>query len=376
MKIVYLSNFFNHHQKYLADELYSILGENNYYFIETVELPQEKRILGYEELTAPYLYKYNKSSQCSIDTIILEADAVIFGEAPISLIKKRSSQGKLILRDDERLYKSVSRYIKWPIYTYKSLFFNQGYLLCASAFGCRDYALSGMKTERCFKWGYFPETIEYNSISSIIAAKQFNDEQMHVDISILWVSRLIKWKHPEAAIELAEQLIHSGVNFVLSIIGAGPMEEWLKTQIEIRDLKQCIHFLGAMSPKEVRTHMEINDIFIFTSDRNEGWGAVLNESMNSACAVVASEKIGSVPYLIKDGKNGLVFKNKDWDDLCTKVKWLIDNPEERAAMGASAYDTITTIWNSKIAAHNLVQLIEAILYGKINRIVEGPCSHA
>ena len=49
--------------------------------------------------------------------------------------------------------------------------------------------------------------------------------------------------------------------------------------------------------------MEKSEIFLFTSDKGEGWGAVLNESMNSACAVVASHAIGSVPFLLKDGEN-------------------------------------------------------------------------
>jgi glycosyltransferase involved in cell wall biosynthesis len=45
-------------------------------------------------------------------------------------------------------------------------------------------------------------------------------------------------------------------------------------------------------------------VFIFTSDRNEGWGAVLNEAMGSGCAVVAADLIGSVPYLIEHKKMG------------------------------------------------------------------------
>lgn len=51
-----------------------------------------------------------------------------------------------------------------------------------------------------------------------------------------------------------------------------------------------------MKASEVRSYMEKADIYLFTSDFNEGWGAVLNESMNSGCAVVASHAIGSVPF--------------------------------------------------------------------------------
>ena len=57
--------------------------------------------------------------------------------------------------------------------------------------------------------------------------------------------------------------------------------------------------------------MEKTGIFLFTSDRQEGWGAVLNEAMNSGCAVVASHLIGAVPFLKKKKKNGLVYSSGD-----------------------------------------------------------------
>ena len=36
----------------------------------------------------------------------------------------------------------------------------------------------------------------------------------------------------------------------------------------------------------------------------EGWGAVVNEAMNSGCAVVADHMIGAAPWLIRQGENG------------------------------------------------------------------------
>ena len=45
--------------------------------------------------------------------------------------------------------------------------------------------------------------------------------------------------------------------------------------------------MGALKPADVRKEMERADIFLFTSDYKEGWGAVLNEAMNARCAIVA-----------------------------------------------------------------------------------------
>jgi len=123
--------------------------------------------------------------------------------------------------------------------------------------------------------------------------------------------------------------------------------------------------------------MEKADIFLFTSDYNEGWGAVLNESMNSGCAVVASHAIGSVPFLIRDNKNGLIYRNGDNEDLFQKVKYLIENPKERERIGRNAYFTLKELWNADLAAERFLSLVEDLMHqNKSTRFSDGPCSPA
>jgi glycosyltransferase involved in cell wall biosynthesis len=122
--------------------------------------------------------------------------------------------------------------------------------------------------------------------------------------------------------------------------------------------------------------MEESEIFLATPDQNEGWGATINESMNSGCAVVASHAIGAVPFMIKDGENGVVFKSKNQNDFYKKVKWLLDNPHERIKLGMNAYKTVTETWNATIACRNLMHLIDAINSGEVIPYSTGPCSHA
>ena len=118
------------------------------------------------------------------------------------------------------------------------------------------------------------------------------------------------------------------------------------------------------------------NIFLFTSDKQEGWGAVLNESMNSGCAVVASQAIGSVLFLIKHGKNGFIYKGNDINDLYRKVEMLVKNADLRMKLGANAVKTMEELWNPKIAAKRLVEFCENLLKGKIIEFKEGPCSKA
>lgn len=89
-----------------------------------------------------------------------------------------------------------------------------------------------------------------------------------------------------------------------------------------------------------------------TSDRFEGWGAVANESLANGCVLVASDAIGSSPYLISDGVNGFMFKSastktsfghqdqKALDDLTEKVAWLLDNKERMKEMQRAAFLTM------------------------------------
>ena len=50
--IVFISNFFNHHQKPLSNEIYKKLGKG-YLFIETDEISEERKKLGWGETVYP-----------------------------------------------------------------------------------------------------------------------------------------------------------------------------------------------------------------------------------------------------------------------------------------------------------------------------------
>ena len=230
------------------------------------------------------------------------------------------------------------------------------YMLSASAFTSADYAKYKSFKNKCYKWAYFTEVKKYDEIDKLIEDK--------TTASILWVARFIDCKNPEIAIEIARRLKADGYDFKLSMIGNGELEDSIKALVANNDLSDRVEMLGAMKPTEVRVHMEKSEIFLFTSDRNEGWGAVLNESMNSACAVVANKAIGSVPFLIKEGENGYTYKDGDIDGLYMRVKLLLDDAEDRKRIAQNAYSTMVNEWNAENAADRFISLCEKILGGE------------
>ena len=371
MKSVFISNYFNHHQSALSDCFYKLQGQG-YAFVQAEEMAVERKLMGWNNFSRNYVYNL-KSEQ--VAEIINDADVIIMGSAPVDTVQWCISSGKLVFRYSERPLKRgmepvkfIPRFIKW---NWLNPVDKPIYLLSASAFASLDYSKFGLYRNSAYKWGYFPECRHYESVDSLIAQKDKTE--------ILWCGRFIDWKHPDDAIKVAGLLKKAGYSFSLKFIGTGEMEQQLRRQAEEAGLLGTnVEFLGAMPPEKVRDHMEHAGIYLFTSDRQEGWGAVLNEAMNSACAVAASDAIGATPYLVKNERNGCVYHSGDADELFELVKRLLDNPPLQESLGREAYRTIADLWNAEIAAKRLIKLSEAILSGekKPNLFADGPCSKA
>ena len=133
------------------------------------------------------------------------------------------------------------------------------------------------------------------------------------------------------------------MTFEINMIGSGVEEKEIKELVQKNGLEKYIHLLGVMHPEKVREYMEQSQIFVFTSDQQEGWGAVMNESMNSACAVVADRRIGSVPFLIQNGINGFAYGCKQ--EFFERVEHLLNDDLLRTKISTEAYRTIQEIWN-------------------------------
>lgn len=386
MKVAFISCYMSPHQKPFCDEMYNILGDD-FNFIATQPIEEERISMGWSSDEAPYiLYAYkNKKSKLNAEKVSLGADVVILGSAPDSYIVPRLKAGKLTFKYSERFYKTGLDLKKIP-HAIVGAWLHHGrfqryplYMLCASAYTAGDAAIFHNYIDKTYKWGYFPEAKRYD-LADLMSKKLSvaSDGLKHPVVSILWAGRLIGWKHPDVSIQLAASLKDKGYTFKMSIIGSGEMEQQLHAMIEEKKLSDCVEMLGAMPPEKVREHMEKADIYLFTSDFNEGWGAVLNESMNSGCAVVASHAIGSVPFLIKNGENGLIYENGNQRQLEERVESLIRNSGYRKKLGVNAYESIVNTWNADAAAERFIALSQALLNGKAADSIfkEGPCSRA
>lgn len=389
MKLVIYSIILNHHQANIADELWT-LTEKQFCFVE-LSCPNDGDKKGDERdyRECPYLLKAWKSREEYQQAMELAktAECCIFsGIQALPFQKERMKLDLLSFDMSERWLKRGIKNLFSPAIFRMLCAYHVGkwgrkpaYKLCCSAFAARDQYRIGTYKDKCYKWGYF--TAVDNHIERY--TKSDSDKK-----SLMWCARFLKLKHPELPILLAEYLKSKGYNFTLDMYGRGPYEEAAMKLVKKAGVTDVVKFLGNKPNKELMEDMRHHDIFLFTSDRNEGWGAVANESMSNGCVLVASDAIGSAPYLVKDGETGMIFRSpktgssfngpdrKALASLCEKVEYLFQNPEVLASVSNNGIRQMQETWNPKVAAARLLQLIDCLKLGKDTIFREGPCSRA
>lgn len=382
MKITMISNYINHHQIPFSNALYEMIGED-YHFIQTEPMEEERIQMGWgvEAERIPYVLFLDKQLELC-KRLIDESDILLVGWMEREdLIAKRLSSNKLTIRISERLYREG----QWKAISPKGLLRkykehtshrkHSVYLLCAGAYVASDFSIVKAYPKKMYRFGYFPEFKRFTK-EALKQMHVWGEKKNQKEIQIVWAGRFIPLKHPEFAVKLAESLKKQGYRIHLHMVGGGELEGELKQSVKRKSLQQEITFYGFLKPEQVRGIMEKCHIHLFTSNFLEGWGAVVNEGMNSGCVEVANVEVGAAPFLIQHGVNGLVYKDGSYEDMEKQVKFLLDNPKRAEEIALAAYETIAEEWNAAEAAKRLLTFYEEWKQGEIHLPKSGPFSEA
>jgi glycosyltransferase involved in cell wall biosynthesis len=179
--------------------------------------------------------------------------------------------------------------------------------------------------------------------------------------SVLFLGRLIPVKAVECLIEAMARVPDA----TLSVAGEGPLENVLRDGAAV--MGERVRFLGAIHGADKAEALSRAAVLVLPSvelsdGRTEGVPAAILEGMAAGCAVVASD-VGGIGEVVRDGWNGFLVKPGDPEKLAERIRWLLDRPRLREAIGrramesARAYDADT---------------ISARLYAEIDRVAPRP----
>ena len=122
----------------------------------------------------------------------------------------------------------------------------------------------------------------------------------------------------------------------LLIVGDGVKEK------ELKDLSKQHHniiFLNFQNQQQMPAIYAAADIFVMPS-KSETWGLSINEAMAAGKPIVASNTIGATFDLVKNNKNGFVFKSDDLNDLTKTLNHFIDDLNAVSLMGKVSLEII------------------------------------
>ena len=151
-------------------------------------------------------------------------------------------------------------------------------------------------------------------------------------ITIRTVCVLRPEKRVDLLLQAFAELLQSHENLQLFIIGEGPEGPQLRKYAEGLGLASNTIFMSAV--KDVARHLQDTDIFVLCSSSEASSNALL-EAMACGCCCLVS-RVGGNTEIVDDGRTGVLFQPDSADDLCTKLKILVEDTALRWRLGQNA----------------------------------------
>lgn len=292
MKFVFYTNNISPHQLPVAHAIAKKVGYENFVYVG-------EEIAWRGKVVDPGGIKVKVKEQGEDE--ILETCEVLYtgGLRPIDLMERRAKKGLKTFYYSERWFKPIPlRGIKvkgegeqWYLPGWMRLLV-PGYRKMAKRFvklvnenDCvkflpigphakRDFLKLGVRADKLVDWGYFV---------SPGVEKRCRCRKEGVPLKVLWAGRDIPLKHVgdiERAVVLANKNLTSALHLHLD-----------STPISFTKLT-------GVSPAEVRAAMHTHDTFVFASNAQEGWGAVVSEALEEGMNVIGTRECGACPAIL------------------------------------------------------------------------------
>jgi len=145
----------------------------------------------------------------------------------------------------------------------------------------------------------------------------------------------------------------------LKIIGTGPLEGALRGYISERGMSN-VQLVGFKTGTEKWDLLKGSMFSVFPSTSYETFGKAVVEAYAAGKCVIGSN-LGGIPYVIEDGKSGLLSEPASVGDLVEKVRFLADRPAEIDRMGRYGRRLAETRYSPDENYRALRRIFESVL---------------
>lgn len=149
--------------------------------------------------------------------------------------------------------------------------------------------------------------------------------------------RLVTSKGIEVLLSAAKLLAAEGLKFRIKIIGDGPESNALKSSTA--DLNGRVEFLGHIPEQELESALSDVSSVIMPSLGGEVFGLVAAENMARGKLLIVS-RLGALEEVV--GDSGVVFETGNAEELASRMRQVLANPERTRKIAAAARERAKT----------------------------------
>lgn len=211
------------------------------------------------------------------------------------------------------------------------------------------YLYSGFKAKNFQNLVYIPNTIP-------LANYTFK-KRHSLEYRLLWVRSFADIYNPTMALEVMELLQMKGNSVSLCMVGPDKDGSMERCKALAKEKGLDVIFTGMLSKSDWLKLSEGFDIFINTTNFDNTPVSVI-EAMALGMPVV-STNVGGIPFLIEDGKTGILTEPDDAAAMASAIMALVNNPEKALELTENAR-AMVELFDWEVVKEQWRELVEGV----------------
>ncbi len=206
------------------------------------------------------------------------------------------------------------------------------------------YLLNAFKEKGYSNLTYVPNTIELK--------KYPYKKRETIKLNLLWVRSFSEIYNPQLALEIVEKLVAQNIQVSLCMVGPEKDGALRDCQEIVAQKKLPVTFMGLLSKEKWIDLSKDFDLFINTTNFDNTPVSVI-EAMALGLPVI-STNVGGIPYLIENGKTGVLVPSNNSQAFVDEIDALFNNPlkaieiskNARIAVEKFDWEVVKGLWNN------------------------------
>jgi len=222
------------------------------------------------------------------------------------------------------------------------------------------YKSYGIPDKRIFLTPYTVDNLFFfNRAQALHDKKRLLREKQGIPPDLPVILFCGKFHHNKRPFDLlkAYTLMNGRPTASLVFVGDGPLRSEMEHFVADKHLRN-VCFLGFKNQQEMPTCYALADLLVLPSS-SEPWGLVLNEAMCNGLPIIASDRVGAVADLVRNGVNGYTYPVGDIEVLTERMQQIVGNEDARLEMGNRSRAIINR-WGIEESVQGVLQSFEWI----------------